>query len=77
MYKGKDSIAVSINDESKQIATDSTVQSVLEMYAELRGVDINAIAVAINGEVLPRARWQAERCMVDDKFEVFSVVAGG
>ncbi|GIU44675.1 hypothetical protein TUM4438_16420 [Shewanella sairae] len=77
MYKGKDFIAVSINDESKLIAADSTVQSVLERYTELRGVDISAIAVAINSEVLPRARWQAEPCLTGDKFEIFSVVAGG
>ncbi len=77
MYKGNDSIEISINDESKLVAVNSTVQSVIEMYAEVRGVDANGIAVAVNSDVLPRVRWQTEYCQVGDKFEVFSVVAGG
>ncbi|ABV87700.1 sulfur carrier protein ThiS [Shewanella pealeana] len=77
MYKGNDSIAISINDESKQVAINSSVQSVIEMYAEVRGVDIQGIAIALNGEVLPRVRWQTVSCLADDKLEIFSVVAGG
>ncbi|GIU16110.1 MULTISPECIES: sulfur carrier protein ThiS [unclassified Shewanella] len=77
MYKGNDSIAININDESKLVAVNSTVQSVIEMYAEVRGVDIHGIAVAINSEVLPRSRWQIQCCLAGDKFEIFSVVAGG
>ncbi|WP_299810231.1 sulfur carrier protein ThiS [uncultured Shewanella sp.] len=77
MYKGDDSIVININDELKQVANNSTVQSVIEMYAEVRGVDILGIAAAINGEVLPRSRWLTECCQAGDKLEIFSVVAGG
>ncbi|MCL1144668.1 sulfur carrier protein ThiS [Shewanella sp. 10N.261.52.F9] len=77
MNKATDSIDISINDETKQVAINSTVQSVIEIYAELAGADVNAIAVAINSEIVPRVRWQSECCLAGDKFEIFSVVAGG
>ncbi|MCG9731800.1 sulfur carrier protein ThiS [Shewanella sp. Isolate13] len=77
MYKGNDSISIIVNDEVKQVAVNATLQSVIEGYCEIRGVDMSAIAAALNGDVITRSRWQSQVCQADDKLELFSVVAGG
>src|SRR3954469_12699562 len=42
-----------------------------------RGVKENAVAVAINGEVVPRRKWPQVRLAHGDRVELVKVVAGG
>ncbi|MGS0681936.1 sulfur carrier protein ThiS [Shewanella sp. 125m-7] len=70
-------ISIYINDEVKEIYAHSTLQCVIEAYCVTRGVDIKAIAAAVNRELAPRDNWQTTPCKTDDKLELFSVVAGG
>ena len=42
-----------------------------------RGVTANAVALAVNGEVVPRRKWDAVRLADGDRIELVKVVAGG
>src|SRR5437016_747598 len=42
-----------------------------------RGIKDNAVAVAINGKVVPRRNWDGVRLSDGDKIELVKVVAGG
>jgi thiazole synthase len=42
-----------------------------------RGVKENAVAVAVNGEVVPRRKWASVRLADGDRVELVKVVAGG
>ena len=42
-----------------------------------RGIKATAVAVAINGEVVPRRKWDVVRLSDGDKIELVKVVAGG
>ncbi|MGS0674576.1 sulfur carrier protein ThiS [Shewanella sp. 0m-4] len=70
-------ISISINDEVKQLANHTTLQAVIEAYSLAQGIEIKAIAAALNAEVVPRQSWPITQCKTADKLELFSVVAGG
>ncbi|ABZ76468.1 thiamine biosynthesis protein ThiS [Shewanella halifaxensis HAW-EB4] len=70
-------ISISINDEVKQVAASTTLQAVIQAYGVARGVEVKAIAAALNAEVVPRQSWPIIHCQAGDKLELFSVVAGG
>ena len=39
--------------------------------------DRRGVAVAVNGEVVARARWHTERLSPDDRIEILSAIGGG
>jgi sulfur carrier protein len=66
---------VIVNGEPREIPAGETVLAVL---AEL-GLDERArgVAVAVDGEVLPRARWEAFMLPADARVEVLTAMQGG
>src|SRR4051812_31992580 len=54
-------------------ADDIDVPTLLQQ----RGVRENAVAVAVNGEVVPRRKWAQVRLGDGDRVELVKVVAGG
>lgn len=64
---------VTVNGNPRQLTGGSTVADlVAELTAAHRGV-----AVAVNGEVVPRAGWPAARLRDGDRVEVLSAAQGG
>ena len=63
-----------LNGKLRPLAGESVEDAVaaLGIDPKLRGV-----AVALNAEVLPRARWSATRIAAGDKIEVVRPLAGG
>jgi sulfur carrier protein len=52
-------------------------RSVAELIRELGHTERRAIAVAVNGEVVPRAGWGRRRLDPGDRVEIVGAVQGG
>jgi sulfur carrier protein len=66
---------VTINSEKKDIEHVDTLEALLRLVgvsSETRGV-----AVALNGEVVPKSAWASARVQEGDAVEVIHAVQGG
>jgi sulfur carrier protein len=64
---------VTVNGEERSLPADTTLASLVEhLSAPSRGV-----AVAIDGEVVPRAEWQATALQDGARIEVVAAIQGG
>ena len=66
-------IDVTLNGEHRRLDDGTTVAMVLA------GLDCGpaGVAVAINGDVVPRSRWVATTLSDDDRVEVLAAAQGG
>jgi thiamine biosynthesis protein ThiS len=67
------SITLTINGRERQLAGEMTLPALL---SEL-GVDRRMVAVAHNGEVIPRATYDSVTVRDGDRIEVVRMVGGG
>lgn len=60
------------------IAESLAARTLGELLAA-RGIDVRApgVAVALNGEVIPRGRWSGHPVRSGDEIEIVGAVAGG
>lgn len=66
---------ITVNGKSRQLADGTAVAAVV---TELTGApEPTGVAVAINGEVVPRARWTTTTVRTGDKVEVLTATQGG
>jgi sulfur carrier protein len=66
---------VIVNGETKQVDSGTTVA---DLVAEVAGTpDARGVAAALNGSVVPRARWSVVQLGEDDRIEVLTAVQGG
>jgi sulfur carrier protein len=63
---------VYLNGEPRALELGSTVADVVDLLTVTQGV-----AVARNGEVVPRSAWDATVVETDDRLEILSVAPGG
>ena len=62
-----------VNGDRRDLGGGATIEAlVLEIAPWQRGV-----AVALNGQVVPRGAWAGTRLAPDDRVEVLSAVQGG
>lgn len=66
-------IEIRVNGEPRSISRGSTVTVLLETV----GVLGQGIAIAINGEVVPRSMWQYHYIDEHDKIEILAIAQGG
>ena len=64
---------VKVNGEICAVSPEMTVQSLLEQ----RGHDPQRVAVARNGQIVPRARFGDETLHENDVIEIVQFVGGG
>lgn len=64
---------VTINGETRELAADSTLQSLLEALDMTRG----RVAVEINQEIIPRSQHSEHLLHDGDKIEIIHAVGGG
>ena len=64
---------LTVNGEAAELADGATVAELVEVRAH----DRRRVAVARNGEVVPRSRWEQTALCEGDAVEVLSAVAGG
>jgi sulfur carrier protein len=68
-------MTILVNGQPRPFAPDQTVRDLVAAV----GLDPDrpGIAVALNGQVVPRARWAETRLCPDDKVEIIHAVQGG
>jgi sulfur carrier protein len=64
---------VTVNGAAADLAADATVA----MLVAERSGGHDRVAVALNGDVVPRSRWSATRLSDGDRIEVLAPTAGG
>lgn len=66
-------MTITVNGESRDVAGGATLDALLETL----GVRRDGTAVALNGDVVPRARHAATALHEGDRLEIIVAVAGG
>jgi len=66
---------VSVNGELRDLPAGTTVASVLDLLAVAPGR--RGVAVAIEGEVVPRGQWEGTELREGASVEVVSAIQGG
>lgn len=69
-------MTVTVNGETTELAEDATVEEVLAGHLG-PGPAISGVAVALNGEVVPRTEWSGRRLRSHDRVEVLAARGGG
>jgi sulfur carrier protein len=68
-------VIILLNGREHEIPADATVAGVVAALAD--NADGRGVAVAVGGEVVPRAAWTQTRLAEGAKVEVVSAVQGG
>jgi sulfur carrier protein len=66
-------IAIHLNGEPREVAEGQLVQA---LVAELN-LGNQAVAVAVNREIVPRQKWAERALQVADKVEIVRAIGGG
>ncbi len=66
-------IAIELNGEAHELQDGDSVQDLIAMLS-LTG---QALAVAVNREVVPRAQWGERRFAAGDRVDVVRAIGGG
>lgn len=66
-------ITLSLNNEKVSLAPDTPLSLALEQW----GFGESKVAVAINGEFVPRSRYAEQRLLDNDEVDVVKPVGGG
>ena len=64
-----------VNGKEVEAAPDLSVEELLKQYLESGKMD--GIAVAVNGEVVPKGSWNERTLQADDRLEIIRAVQGG
>jgi sulfur carrier protein len=64
-----------VNGQSSDVAAGETVAAVLERLG--LSLDARGVAVAVDGEVVPRVAWQTFSLAADARVEVLTAMQGG
>ena len=66
-------IAIELNGEAREIRDGECVQDLVDALA----LTNQALAIAVNREVVPRARWREHRLAGGDKVDIVRAIGGG
>ena len=64
-----------VNGKEVETATDLSLEELLKQHLESGKLD--GIAVAVNGEVVPKGLWSDRVLQSDDRLEIIRAVQGG
>lgn len=65
---------ITVNGQPREIPDGTAVAAVV---AELLGTPVRGVAVAVNGEVVPRTAWDTVTVAAGDRVEVLTASQGG
>ncbi len=66
-------ISIELNGEARTIADTDSVQDLIDALS----LTNQALAIAVNREVVPRARWREHRFAGGDKVDIVRAIGGG
>jgi sulfur carrier protein len=67
-------VILTVNGERREVAEDATLADLLPGN---RASDDRGVAIARNGEVVPRRVWRQQRLEAGDRVEILNAVGGG
>ena len=66
------------NGEGIELAADATLADALSSYLDVSDTPApKGLAVACNGDVVPRPHWSQRQLVEGDRLDLFTAVAGG
>ena len=66
-------ISIDLNGETRPISDSDSVQDLIDALS----LTNQALAVAVNREIVPRAKWREHRFAVGDKVDIVRAIGGG
>ena len=66
-------ISIELNGEARTVADSDSVQDLIDALS----LTNQALAIAVNREVVPRAKWREHRFVSGDKVDVVRAIGGG
>jgi sulfur carrier protein len=66
-------ISIELNGESRTISDSANVQDLVDALS----LTNQAVAVAVNREVVPRGQWAARQFVAGDKVDIVRAIGGG
>ncbi len=66
-------ISIELNGEARNISSSDSVQDLIDALL----LTNQALAVAVNREVVPRAKWREHRFAGGDKVDIVRAIGGG
>ena len=66
-------ISIELNGEVRTVSDSDSVQDLIDALS----LTNQALAIAVNREVVPRAKWREYRFAVGDKVDVVRAIGGG
>ena len=66
-------ISIELNGEVRSVGHSDSVQDLIDALS----LTHQALAIAINREVVPRAKWREHRFAVGDKVDIVRAIGGG
>lgn len=63
-----------VNGRSREVAEDTTLQDLVPVRT---GKIARGIAIARNGEVVPKSQWSAVQVRTGDRIEILNAIGGG
>lgn len=71
-------ITILVNGDRAEVAPDATIAALVEeVLPESARRAGRGVAVALNGEVVPRGRWGMTQVEENDRVEVLTAIGGG
>lgn len=71
--EGPPSLRIEVNGETRHLQAGATVADVVALLRR----PPSGLAIARNGELVPRSSWAVTPLVADDRVEIVTVVAGG
>jgi sulfur carrier protein len=68
-------VIVTINGEHREVPADATIATIVELLSDARSA--RGMAVALDGQVVPRGIWASTRLGDGDRVEVVVAIQGG
>ena len=68
-----ETIAIELNGEVRMISDSDSVQDLIDALS----LTNQALAIAVNREVVPRTKWREHRFASGDKVDVVRAIGGG
>ena len=66
-------VAIELNGETREVHAEDCIQDLIDALS----LTNQALAIAVNREVVPRAYWRERRFAVGDKVDIVKAIGGG
>ena len=66
-------VAIELNGEAREVRVEDCLQDLIDALS----LTNQALAIAVNREVVPRAKWHERRFADGDKVDIVKAIGGG